>query len=299
MHARVQIVATSGSGDGTAPALAAAIEQRLQSRGHSAQTLALPDAGRLADWAQHCKGDFSHLVCVGGDATLNAAAGAAVRLGVPVVPVPSGFGNLFARVFGYTNEAEDVATLIEDGQIRRIDVGIGENGVFLAHRTYGLLDEVEQAVEDIRDGIESLTARHLAYYAGAMRILRGNHLPSLQVELDGKLIADDAVLVTAANVETFRGFLSLTPTASPVDGLLDLYVLPRTSPARIWLTLLKLWLRVPGRWTGQLLRRGRWVRVSERGRVREELLVLRRGLRLLLPSRAAHCADADLTGSPR
>ena len=40
------------------------------------------------------------------------------------------------------------------------------------------------------------------------------------------VVADDAVLVTVANVETYRDFLPLTPSASPIDGRFDVFVVP-------------------------------------------------------------------------
>jgi len=79
----------------------------------------------LRQWAETCEPDFSHLICIGGDATLSAAAHAAIRTDVPFVPVPNGFGNLFARVFGFPDRAEGVVALLETGQVRRVDVGAG------------------------------------------------------------------------------------------------------------------------------------------------------------------------------
>ena len=89
--------------------------------------------------------------------------------------------------------------------------------------------------------------------------------------------------MTVANVETYRGFLSLTPTASPIDGLFDVFILPRTSRIRLNARLLLLLLQAPGRWNGVLLRRGRRVVVTANDRRREDLRTLRRALPLLVP----------------
>jgi diacylglycerol kinase family enzyme len=95
-------------------------------------------------------------------------------------------------------------------------------------------------------------------------------------------VADDAVLVTVANVETYRGFLALTPTASPIDGLFDVFVVPRVSTLGLLRRLLALMFRLPGRWRGVRLYRGRRVRVTTPRR-REQLAVRRRVLPLLVP----------------
>jgi hypothetical protein len=88
-----------------------------------------------------------------------------------------------------------------------------------------------------------------------------------------------------ANVETYRDFLSLTPAASPVDGRFDVFVVPRTSKWGLAWRLLRLKLRLRGRWTGVSVYRGREVViVSEAGR--ETLRTVRRVLPLLLPAGA-------------
>ena len=96
-------------------------------------------------------------------------------------------------------------------------------------------------------------------------------------------MADEAVLVTVANVETYRDFLPLTPTASPIDGRFDVFVIPRTSKLGLAWRLLRLKLRLPGRWTGVSLYRGRDGGGRQRRPGRETLRVLRRALPLLLP----------------
>ena len=87
-------------------------------------------------------------------------------------------------------------------------------------------------------------------------------------------VADDAVLVTVANVETYRGFLSLTPKAVPIDGLFDVAVVPRVSKVVLIAGLLRLMIG----WGRLKLYRGRRVVVTTPRR-REELAVRWRALR--------------------
>lgn len=96
------------------------------------------------------------------------------------------------------------------------------------------------------------------------------------------MVAEDAVLVTVANVETYRGFLSLTPAASPIDGMFDVFLVPRVSKVGLLWRLLKLRFRLRGCWKGVALYRGRRVVVTTPTR-REELRIQRRALPLLLP----------------
>ena len=74
----------------------------------------------------------------------------------------------------------------------------------------------------------------------------------------------------------------VTPSASPIDGRFDVFVVPRTGKLGLAWRLFRLKLRLPGRWNGVSLFRGRTVVVGHDGQ-RETLRVLRRALPLLLP----------------
>ena len=102
---------------------------------------------------------------------------------------------------------------------------------------------------------------------------------------------NDALLVTVANVETYRGFLSLTPTASPIDGMFDVFVIPRVGKLRLAWRLFSLLLRLRGRWRGVRLYRGRTATVTTPRR-RDVLHTRRRVLPVLVPARALEALRA-------
>lgn len=293
----IEIVVTPGSGEGRALSLARRLRRVLRRRGRPAIIRAFDDLPALLHWADTCEPDFSHVVCVGGDATLSAAARAAMRCSAPLVPVPTGFGNIFATVFRHPRQATEVARLLETGETRRVDIGVvtteaGED-VFLSHRSYGLLEQVQTVAERGRRQPRRRLLRYLWYWGVAYRFLFRTRLAAFRVEVDGRCVADDAVLVTVANVETYHGFLSLTPSASPIDGLFDVAVMPRLSTARLLWRLLRLLLKMPGRWRGLTLYRGRRVVVTTPRRT-EQLSVRRHALPLLV-ARGAVEALAERT----
>jgi diacylglycerol kinase (ATP) len=283
---RVQIVVTPGSGEGRARSTARRLAKRLRRQGTEADVRSFEDLAALVHWARTCDRDFGWLVCVGGDATLSAAAAAAIRLGVPFVPVPNGFGNVFARVFGHSHRDDDVVRLLGDGELRRVDVGVvrtdAAEEVFLSHRSYGFLEHIQHVAERGRQQPRNRLLRYLWYWGVAHQLLFGSRLWEFAVEVDGTLVAEDAVLVTVANVETYRGFLPLTPSASPIDGLFDVFVMPRVSTGRLMRRLVWLMFRLPGRWRGVRLYRGRHVVVTTPRR-RDGISVRRRALPLLVP----------------
>ncbi|MGH7420510.1 MAG: diacylglycerol/lipid kinase family protein [Candidatus Rokuibacteriota bacterium] len=278
----VCIVVTPGSGEGRARGVARRLGRLLRRRGSAVTIRVFGDLGSLTEWAKACDPEFSAICCVGGDATQSAAALLARRHRIPFAPIPSGFGNLFASVFGHPSSPRQAARLLDEGEIRMVDVGLAGEEFFLSHRSYGFLDEVQERVEEERRQPRSRAGRLLAYYGTAVRAVWSTPLAPLGVEVDGALVMDQAVLVTVANVETYRDLLCLTPIASPIDGRFDVFVIPRTSKLGLAWRLLRLKLRLPGRWKGVALYRGREVVVvSEAGR--ETLRVVRRVLPLLLP----------------
>jgi diacylglycerol kinase (ATP) len=281
----VQIVVTPGSGEGRALMTARRVRRRLAGRGRETSIRSFDDLAALMAWAERCEPDFSRLVCIGGDATQSAAARAAMRHDVPFVPVPNGFGNIFATVFGHPKRARDVARLLETGEVRRVDVGLARNGsveeVFLSHRSFGVLEQIQQIAERGRQQPQHRLLRSLWYWGVAYQFLFRSRLTGVRVEVDGRQVEDDAVLVTAANVETYRGFLPLTPAAVPLDGLFDVAVVPRVSKIVLLGGLLGLRLGPWFRWRRLKLYRGRRVVVTTPTR-REELIVRRGALPLLV-----------------
>jgi len=302
MRAVVEIVTTPGSGEGRAAASGRRIRRALTRRGYDASIRTFADFAALETWAATCAPSMTHLVGIGGDATLSAVAGAAVRLAVPFAPVPNGFGNMFARAFGHAPQTGRVVELFERGEVRPVDIGTSAAGdVFLSHKSYGMLEAIQRAVEEGQTQPRPRLQRHLAYYAMARRFLFGAPLPSVRVEVDGRVLVEDAAVVTVANVETYRGFLSLTPAASPVDGAFDVCAIPRAPRPVVWMRLLRLMLGVRGRWKGVAVARARRARITVAGEPPEDLMVRRGALRVLVPpgsverleARGAAAAEAE------
>ncbi len=84
MAALVQIIVTPGSGAGGAIAIARDVRKRLERDGYTAVMQAFRSLRELVEWTKTGRATFSYLVAIGGDATLSAAAEAAVRLAVPL-----------------------------------------------------------------------------------------------------------------------------------------------------------------------------------------------------------------------
>jgi diacylglycerol kinase (ATP) len=268
----IQIIATPGSGNGAALAVAAGLRETLRARGHDVRLDVFPRLERLRRWTATDATRFSCLISVGGDATQSAAAMAAARRSVPLLPVPVGFGNLFARAFRLPNRVEQVRQLLERGELVHADVGLQNGEPFLCHASFGLLSDIQARVESGRYP-RARWRRWVEYYRTAVRHLRDTPLPKLRVTVDGRVVTEDAVVVSVANVETYGAWLRLTPAASPVDGLFDVFAMEGATKREVLARLLRRHLRLPGAQSGAVYR-GRRVTVAVSGSAREDLELL-------------------------
>jgi diacylglycerol kinase family enzyme len=278
----IQIVATPGSGDGRALETARRLCGALRAHGRRARLDVFSDIDGLRRWAAEGPA-CSLLICVGGDGTQSMAAQAAMRRGVALLPVPTGFGNLFARHLRQPAEVGRAVELVERGEIVRVDVGVRNGEPFLCAEGFGVLADVQRRVEAGRRPPRPRWRRWLAYYRTAAGHLRSTRPTPLRVAVDGRLLAADAALVVVANVETYGAWLPLAPDASPIDGLLDVVAIRASSNREILARLLARHLRLPGAARGTLHALGRRVTVAAGGQQPDRVEILPRTLRVRVP----------------
>jgi diacylglycerol kinase (ATP) len=294
----VRLVVNPRCGDGRASGLGQRLAAHLRTNRYDVQVLETDDLL----WARHeivrTGSGLGCLIGVGGDHTLNEMAAAAAELQVPLLPVPAGFGNILARNLGYEATMASVLDLLETGDVRWIDAGRVGCALFLANQTFGFIRIVQLAVETTRAPSGQRLRRYLEYWRAAARTIARVPLPALWVEIDGRRLADAASMVMVANVPTFRGFLTMTPEASPFDGLLDVVVVPAMPKPRLLALLFAFLVHAPGRWRAVRCRRAAHVRVGALG-VERELSVMPAAVPMLLPRRerrAPRAAPADRVG---
>jgi diacylglycerol kinase family enzyme len=271
----IQIVVTPSSGNGTAMETALKVRDALAKHRRETSLEVFEDLESLHQWAQTESHPFAAIVCVGGDGTQSTTALAAMRRSVPFLPVSSGFGNLFARAFNHPSTVEGALDLLARGQVIHSDVGMCNGELFLCQESYGLIADVQEAVEAAAAAPRARWQRWLAYYRAALSHVRQTPPAKLRVMVDGRVVAVDAALVIVANVKTYGRWLPLAPDASPVDGLLDVFVMTGATHREVLGKLLKWHLRLPGAAAGTLLCRGTRVSVTGSRSGRQQLEVLR------------------------
>ena len=108
------------SGGGRAERAAGHLAASLRAVGHTTD-LAASRRESGSDWLAQRLGDASLLVVVGGDGTVRAAAGAAIRTRTPLYHAPFGTANLFAREFDMDRRARTLHRAIDRFTVRWVD----------------------------------------------------------------------------------------------------------------------------------------------------------------------------------
>lgn len=147
---------------------------------------ALPDARveRLEegdDLAERVEGfgEVRALGIAGGDGTVNALAELALDRDVPLLVVPAGTLNHFARDLGVDSVA-DAASAVVAGEQVAVDVGLIDGRPFLNTASFGSY----AALVDARERLESRIGKWPAVVVALVHVLR--HERPTDVEIDGR-----------------------------------------------------------------------------------------------------------------
>jgi diacylglycerol kinase (ATP) len=268
------------AGRGRARKWGPAIETAFRAAGAECRLEATQRRGHGADLAESAVRDgWTTVVAVGGDGIVHevvnglmrtASDGASVPLGI----IPVGSGNDFIKMLGLpTHSPQEAVSRILNSSPRQVDVGrvsyhetgSGPAGVWYFTNGIGVGFDAQVAVNarDVR------RLRGVAIYVWALaKTLRHLRSPSIRVVVDGKVIADQPlVLTTVSNGPCHGGSFWLCPGAKLDDGELDVLV----ADARSLPAVLRLLPRVvAGKHLGQAgvsLHRGRHVTVHSETRL--------------------------------
>jgi len=191
------------------------------------------------------------LVILGGDGTIHRFLPDLLRSAVPVLVVPCGSGNDFARALGITS-VEIALQLVREfargnARIREADLGIiadgsGKQTPFCCTGGVGLDAVAAQFANHLPQWVRA----HGGYLLGAMRAAFAN--PILELTVRANTAAGDhatrkrCCLFAFANTPSFGGGLRIAPGARLSDGQLDCVLveaMSRPRLARAMISLLK------------------------------------------------------------
>ena len=143
------------------------VADRIQQELPDAEVLLAEDGADLPDLLEQAAGRARVLGVAGGDGTVGAAAAIALRRGLPLLVIPAGTLNHFARDLGVEN-IDDALTALREGEAIALDVGTVEDRVFINTFSVGAYVDLVAA----RERHEHTLGKWPAVLAGAFSVLR-------------------------------------------------------------------------------------------------------------------------------
>jgi YegS/Rv2252/BmrU family lipid kinase len=160
------------------------------------------------------------VVAWGGDGTINEVASELVGTGTPLGIVRAGSGNGLARELGIPSHPDYALDIALTGRDRAVDAGEIAGRRFF--NVAGIGFDAAMAADFSRLGGER---RGPLRYAGVVaRALFGYGAAHYSIEVDGRQLETDALLVAIANLSQYGSDAFIAPGALPDDGLLDVMV---------------------------------------------------------------------------
>jgi diacylglycerol kinase (ATP) len=235
----------------------------------------------------------------GGDGTAHRHLSQLHQLRIPMLVVPTGSGNDFAKALGIRNIDIAVRTwkqfCIDGKNVREIDLGVihagGEEILFCCVAGVGMDAEANARANRMPAWLKGKGG----YVLAALQSLIAFRPAEMSITATGREIRGPTFFIAAGNAQSYGGGMKVTPHATLDDGLLDICVVSKMNK-------LKLLCWVPTIFFGAHLRlkqveyfQAKQIRIeAERqldlyadgelaGRTPVEIGIIPRGLRVIVP----------------
>ena len=174
--------------------------------------------------------DYDVIVAVGGDGTINEVARGLVNKGKGVLGIiPGGTGNDMAKSLGISIDPAMALEHLCNGRRNKIDVGEVNNLTFFNIASIGFDAEVVKNTISIKKIVKS----RFAYGISVLYSLFSFKKKRIQINIDGKIVKEDAILVAIGNGKYYGGGMEILPNAKVDDGYLDICVVSKVGKIKL------------------------------------------------------------------
>ena len=191
---------------------------------------------QIQDDLEHCV-NFSAALIFGGDGTVHRHLLQLHRQNIPVLVVPAGSGNDFAKSLGI--RSVDIALtawkqFCADGKnVREIDLGVirasGEEIFFCCVAGVGMDAEANARANRMPQWLKSRGG----YILAALRSLIAFQPADMSITTAQREIRRPAFFIAVGNAHRYGGGMKVTPQATPDDGLLDICVVGKMNKLKL------------------------------------------------------------------
>ena len=219
------LIVNPNAGRGKSNAMAGRIEQQLQKREICWKRWDTTQAGDAEEMARALQPEeYSRIVVVGGDGTLNEVVRGLTRPAPPIAVFPAGTGNDVARMLGISSEEHALTTAIH-GVARKIDLGLVSGEVFINIFSFGFDAAVATQANEWKNRLPGW----LLYPAALVKMVFYFQCPQVTLRITGeegvKEIGPEKVLLLAVcNGSHYGGGMNINPLANPFDGKMELCI---------------------------------------------------------------------------
>jgi diacylglycerol kinase (ATP) len=226
---RIAVLANPYAGRGRTRTLGERIRQEMGSFGFRTTFKWTTKPIEGIEIAKSLAADHDILCVIGGDGTVHEVVNGLMPRPIPLVVVPSGSGNDFAKLLPCPRTSGELIETIKAGMGAYLDV---------------LDTGVRYCVNSIGLGFEALVTRHSRsirhlggvplYLTAVFKALLAYDTPDLTIELPGgERITGPRLMVSVGNGVCAGGGFFLTPAARPDDGRLELCIVEPLSRRKI------------------------------------------------------------------
>ena len=255
---KVQVVVNPISGRAGARRVLDGLCRRVREAGWSISVHHTRGAGDARERARRsCQEAVRAFVVAGGDGTVNEVVTGMVGRGVPILVVPYGTENIFAKYLGTRRDAEWLWRVLREGREAAFDVPAMNGRRFLLAAGIGFDAEIVRLLDKCRRGHIS----YLSYFLPVWRTLWSYRHPHMSVEVDGALLFEGPGVVYVGNVPRYAIGLRILNQAEHDDGLLDICVLECSRRRTLLRHALNLFIHKHVGSRGVVYRQGKRVRV--------------------------------------
>ena len=178
-------------------------------------------------------GGFDLLICVGGDGFIHDILPLVMDHKIPLLVIPAGTGNDFARTLGLFGAKLDLLlNLPSVATPKEIDVAMIKHS--------GGEDPFVQILSTGFDSVVNERANNFKVVKGSVKYVIAVLLEvwrfraiNFEITVDGQRVTQKAMLVCVANGKSYGGGMKVVPQAQNDDGLLNVMVVDRVNPLRL------------------------------------------------------------------
>lgn len=173
----------------------------------------------------------------GGDGTLNECINGMMTIErkIPLLILPLGTANDFAYSAQIPSSVEEALSLLDEGQLKAVDIGKVNGQYFINVCNMGLFSGVSHNIDlELKKKFGKL-----AYYVKSLEELQGYKAMDMKIQVDDQTLKGEYALVLVFNGKAAGGFTKIAKHADIYDGLFDIVCIKKVELYDVPLLFLK------------------------------------------------------------